>query len=96
MSDEIEKEYRAERIQDTSSPLAMKHMSVGQYIATRIPSLKPPMDKAPNPIRLLAMLNFQQWMFFLVGFIAVMNRRMQRIYEQEAAAEKELLGRGTP
>jgi len=27
------------------------------------------MDKAPNPIRLLAMLNFQQWMFFLVGFI---------------------------
>jgi len=44
-------------------------MSVGRYIATRIPSLKPPMDKAPNPFRLLAMLNREQWLFFLVGFI---------------------------
>lgn len=47
-----------------------QHMSVGQYIATRIPTLKPPMAKAPNPFKLLAMLNFQQWMFFLVAFIA--------------------------
>lgn len=69
MSSDIEKEYRAERIQDKSYLPPKKHMSVGQYIATRIPSLKPPMDKAPNPFRLLAMLNFQQWMFFLVGFI---------------------------
>ena len=45
-------------------------MSIGQYIATRIPSLKPPMNKAPNPFKLLAMLNVQQWMFFLVGFLA--------------------------
>ena len=36
------------------------------------------------------------YVVFLVGFIAVMNRRMQRIYEQEAAAEKELIGRGSP
>jgi SHS family lactate transporter-like MFS transporter len=45
-------------------------MSVGEYIRTRIPTLKPPMAKAPNPFKLLAMLNFQQWMFFLVAFIA--------------------------
>jgi len=44
-----------------------EHMSIGRYIATRIPSLKPPMTKAPNPITLLRMLTFQQWMFFLVG-----------------------------
>ena len=44
-------------------------MSVGRYIATRIPTLKPPMNKAPNPFKLLALLNFQQWMFFLVGFL---------------------------
>jgi len=69
MSGEVGKEYRAERIQDVSSPPSKRHMSVGRYIATRIPSLKPPMDKAPNPFKLLAMLNFQQWMFFLVGFI---------------------------
>jgi len=70
MSGEIEKEYRAERIHDVSSPPSKRHMSVGRYIATRISSLKPPMDHAPNPFKLLAMLNFQQWMFFLVGFIA--------------------------
>jgi SHS family lactate transporter-like MFS transporter len=45
-------------------------MSVGRYIATRIPTLKPPMEKAPNPFKLLAMLNLQQWMFFLVAFFA--------------------------
>ena len=46
------------------------NMSVGRYIATRIPTLKPPMAKVPNPIRLLRLLNFQQWMFFLVAFLA--------------------------
>ena len=46
------------------------HMSAGRYAATRISTLKPPMAKAPNPIKLLRMLNFQQWMFFLVAFIA--------------------------
>ena len=44
--------------------------SIGIYIATRIPTLRPPMYKAPNPIKLLQMLNFQQWMFFLVAFFA--------------------------
>jgi SHS family lactate transporter-like MFS transporter len=28
------------------------------------------MNKAPNPFKVLALLNFQQWMFFLVAFIA--------------------------
>lgn len=45
-------------------------MSAGRYIATRVSTLKPPMNKAPNPFKLLAMLNFQQWMFFLVAFLA--------------------------
>lgn len=45
-------------------------ISAGRYIATRFSTLKPPMNKAPNPFKLLAMLNFQQWMFFLVAFLA--------------------------
>ena len=45
-----------------------KKMSAGQYLATRFSTLKPPMDKLENPFKLLAMLNFQQWMFFLVAF----------------------------
>ena len=45
-------------------------MSPGRYAGTRISTLKPPMAKAPNPFTLLRMLNLQQWMFFLVAFIA--------------------------
>ncbi|KIW94945.1 uncharacterized protein Z519_04925 [Cladophialophora bantiana CBS 173.52] len=44
------------------------HMSPAKYAATRITTLKPPMAKAPNPFKLLAMLNTQQWLFFLVAF----------------------------
>ena len=47
-----------------------RHMSPAKYAATRITTLKPPMAKAPNPFKLLAMLNTQQWMFFLVAFLA--------------------------
>jgi len=47
-----------------------QHMSPGRYAKTRITTLKPPMAKAPNPIKLLMLLNFQQWMFFLVAFLA--------------------------
>ncbi|KAI9850721.1 MAG: hypothetical protein M1838_005212 [Thelocarpon superellum] len=44
-------------------------MSIGRYAATRITTLKPPMDRAPNPFKLLALLNRQQWLFFLVAFL---------------------------
>lgn len=47
-----------------------EQMSAGRYIATRFSSLKPPMAKAPNPFSALALLTFQQWMFFLVAFLA--------------------------
>jgi MFS transporter, SHS family, lactate transporter len=46
-----------------------EHMSAGRYAATRVTTLKPPMGRAPNPITLLRMLNFQQWMFFLVALL---------------------------
>ena len=45
-------------------------MSPGRYIATRFSSLKPPMHNVPNPIKLLRMLNSQQWAFFFVAFVA--------------------------
>ncbi|KAJ8060530.1 hypothetical protein OCU04_010848 [Sclerotinia nivalis] len=44
--------------------------SVGEYCRTRFSTLKPPMHKAPNPFKLLAMLNGKQWLFFFVGFVA--------------------------
>lgn len=47
-----------------------EQMSVGRYFATRFSTLKPPMNKAPNPFKLILLLNKRQWAFFLVGFIA--------------------------
>ena len=67
--------YDEEKVRDSHDKISSyvapaPKMSIGTYIATRIPTLKPPMNKAPNPFKLLAMLSFQQWMFFLVAFIA--------------------------
>lgn len=62
-----------EKIRDESPQSLMaqeEHMSVGRYLVTRIPTLKPPMVKAPNPIKLVRLLNLQQWLFFLVAFFA--------------------------
>ncbi len=65
--------FQDEKLRDPS-PTQYKdhdeHMSVGRYIATRLPSLKPPMHRAPNPFSLLRQLNTQQWLFFLVAFLA--------------------------
>ncbi|KAI9890754.1 MAG: hypothetical protein M1814_003684 [Vezdaea aestivalis] len=52
------------------STTSSTHMTASRYIRTRISSLKPPMDKAPNPIAVLRLLNKQQWLFFLVAFLA--------------------------
>ncbi|PNY23302.1 Carboxylic acid transporter protein, partial [Tolypocladium capitatum] len=45
-------------------------MSAGRYVATRIPTLRPPMLPVPNPVTLLRMLNRQQWAFFSLAFFA--------------------------
>ncbi|KAL9003714.1 MAG: hypothetical protein Q9188_003437 [Gyalolechia gomerana] len=65
--------YDSPELRDRSpnkDDMADEPMSVGRYLATRIPTLKPPMAKAPNPFKLLALLNLQQWLFFLVAFLA--------------------------
>lgn len=69
--------YAAEKARDIS-PVAVpaheshapEHMSAGRYVATRFSTLKPPMNKAPNPISLLRMLSRKQWAFFFVAFFA--------------------------
>ncbi|POR33857.1 Carboxylic acid transporter protein [Tolypocladium paradoxum] len=45
-------------------------MSAAKYMATRISTLRPPMLPVPNPIKLLRMLNRQQWAFFALAFFA--------------------------
>lgn len=50
-------------------PSTGHNMSIARYFATRIPTLKPPMDRIENPFTVLAMLSFKQWMYFLVAFL---------------------------
>lgn len=64
---------QGEKIRSRSPPSEMpkaEHLTVGKYLATRISTLKPPMNRAPSPIKLLGLLNQQQWLFFLVAFLA--------------------------
>lgn len=45
-----------------------RHYSIASYARTRLSTLAPPMHKVANPFSVLAMLNTQQWLFFLVAF----------------------------
>lgn len=50
---------------------ARRKMSAGHYLATRISSLRPPMAKVENPLRIIALVNRQQWLFFLVSILYI-------------------------
>ncbi|CAN8101938.1 unnamed protein product [Discula destructiva] len=45
-------------------------MGMAQYLGTRFSSLKPPMTKLTNPLKLVRMLNGHHWAFFGVAFFA--------------------------
>ncbi|KAJ5277989.1 hypothetical protein N7524_004142 [Penicillium chrysogenum] len=62
--DEAKPQYAA-----TPSPDVEEHMSVSRYISTRISSLVPPMNPAPNPFKALTLLNRTQWLNFTVAFL---------------------------
>lgn len=55
------------RAVEVSSPDQEEHTSIGRYLVTRVTTLVPPMNRAPNPIKALMLLNRQNWLFFLVG-----------------------------
>lgn len=56
------------------------HTSIGRYIATRVSSLVPPMNPAPNPFKALTLLNGQQWLFFSVSLCLNLISRHCRAY----------------
>lgn len=64
----VDPEAQGHHVQDGKAPY--EGMSVGRYLATRITTLKPPMLAAPNPWKLLRMLDRRQWNFFSVAFFA--------------------------
>lgn len=61
--------YEDVDISSTDSPNE-PNMSIGRYFATRLSTLKPPMEKLENPITLLRLLNRKQWLFFWCAFVA--------------------------
>ncbi|KAL1585441.1 hypothetical protein WHR41_05672 [Cladosporium halotolerans] len=66
-------EYHEDRRDDAPLPATgeTRHkMGIGRYLATRITTLKPPMDKVENPITVLRLLSPKQWLFFLCAFTA--------------------------
>lgn len=54
----------AENLAVRDEPIGLK-----QYLSTRLSTLKPPMNKAPNPFSALLLLNRQQWLFVTVSFM---------------------------
>ncbi|PNS16764.1 Carboxylic acid transporter [Sphaceloma murrayae] len=73
----MSKDYDADYLEETKSGHydgpANGHnvrMSPVKYLATRFSTLKPPMNKVDNPIKLLRTLNKQQWVFFAIAFCA--------------------------
>ncbi|PSK36128.1 Carboxylic acid transporter [Elsinoe australis] len=74
MSKEYEPDYIEEKKAAPYDGLAtgQSATSMGpfKYLATRVTTLKPPMAKVDNPIKLLRTLNRQQWAFFGIAFCA--------------------------
>ncbi|KAF2870697.1 carboxylic acid transporter protein-like protein [Massariosphaeria phaeospora] len=66
----MEEKSQIEQRPRLNSSQPTETMSASRYIATRVSSLKPTMTRVQNPFTLLALLNYQQWMFFLVAFFA--------------------------
>jgi hypothetical protein len=44
-------------------------MNAKEYLRTRIPTLKPPLDVPPNPIRILRSLSRMNWAMFTCAFL---------------------------
>jgi len=66
MDEKSETEYNAQ-VGSGETPVKM---SAGRYAATRFSTLMPTFDKAANPFKLLGLLNKQQWLFFIISFLA--------------------------
>lgn len=62
MASPVEKQHTLE---DDDGP----RMSAGEYIRTRISTLKPPLTVPPNPIRVLGQLSRMNWLMFLCAFL---------------------------
>jgi hypothetical protein len=54
---------------DRDAHMDGQQMSVGEYLRTRIPTLKPPLDRPPNPFKVIRSLSFMNWMMFLCALL---------------------------
>jgi len=61
-------EVDAAQVERIQHDVTDEKMTAGQYIRTRLTTLKPTFNRVENPFRLLGLLNTQQWLFFLLAF----------------------------
>lgn len=64
MASPEDKQYTRDEVDDDEP-----RMNVGEYLRTRIPTLKPPLNVPPNPIRILRSLSKLNWLMFLLAFL---------------------------
>ena len=70
MADNVAYDHKEGQGASLERTKSSSEMSAGEYMKTRLSTLKPPMHSAPNPFRLLGLLSGKQWLFFLCGFSA--------------------------
>lgn len=74
MADTQHGKSQPETVQSPATPaqeVSEEPMGITRYLLTRLSTLKPPMNPAPNPIKALLLLNTEQWLFFLVCMATV-------------------------
>ena len=49
--------------------ISLRPKAITRYFVTRIPTLRPPMIRLPNPIKQLKGMTRRTWLLFFAGFV---------------------------
>lgn len=72
MKDQDQHQHQDQRVHvhvDRDAHMDGEQMSAGEYLRTRFSTLKPPLHRPPNPIKVVKSLSFMNWMMFLCAFL---------------------------
>jgi hypothetical protein len=53
---------------DNDTGVCQEKIDIGKYLVARLPTLKPPIKKAPNPFSALFLPSKKDWLFFSVCY----------------------------
>jgi len=55
---------------EDNAAVTLRPKVIVHYLLTRVPSLRPPMKRPPNPLKQLAGMTRRTWLLFFVGFVS--------------------------